>query len=60
MTQTTSPPRDALREPAVPGPSPDATWRELMSAVLDGPFAAEDRLEALLDHIERAGRRPGR
>lgn len=30
-------------------------WRELMSGVIDGPFSAE-RLEALIDHIERGPR----
>ena len=32
-------------------------WREMLSAVFDGPFSAEARLEALIDHIERGGAR---
>ena len=43
---------------APPTPEPEACWRELMAAVLDGPLCAEQRLEALIDHIERGPPRP--
>ena len=36
-----------------PDEASDACWRELLSAMFDGPFSAKRRLEALLDHIER-------
>lgn len=29
-------------------------WRELMAAVFEGSFSAENRLEALMDHLEQA------
>ena len=32
---------------------PDPSWRELLGVLLDRPLSAEQRLEALIDHIER-------
>ena len=41
------------RPHTTPDEASDACWRELLSAMFDGPFSAKRRLEALLDHIER-------
>lgn len=47
-------------------PDPDAGrafWMEIMSGVIEAPFPAEGRVEALLDRIERGPRplrEPGR
>lgn len=47
--------RDPTRPPEADPTAIAPCWRELMFGVIDGPFSAE-RLEALIDHIEREPR----
>lgn len=50
-------PRPALDAAPAEDPARRGPWRELTAILMEGPASAEDRLEALIDHVERGARR---